>query len=161
MNVSSQMVTCSAALALSDDRPHDLVAGGVAEGVDDPPVAVPALPGEGQVAVLLVELGAPVDELFDLARGLPHHQLDHRPVAQAVAGDEGVFDVVLEPVLRGQHAGDAALGVGTVALGDAVLGDHQHVEVGRHRQGGPQPGQPGPHHQHVGEAMRRPAGVER
>ena len=55
-------------------------------------------------------------EVVDLARGLADDQLDDVAVAQAGAGDERVLDVVLEAVLRRQHAGDAALGVGAVAL---------------------------------------------
>ena len=110
-----------------DDGPHDLEAGGVAEGVDDAAMAVAALARQGQLAVFLVEVRAAADQVVDLLGRLAHHHLDDVAVAQAGAGGQRVLDVVLEAVLRRQHAGDAALGVGAVALLDAVLGDDQHV----------------------------------
>ena len=57
-----------------------------------------------------------------------------------------------------KHAGDAALGVVAVALLDAVLGDDQHIEVARHLQGRPQPGDAGADDQQVGEDVRRVLG---
>ena len=42
-----------------DDRPHDLVAGAVAQCVDDAVMAVPALAGQGQMPIYLVEIRAP------------------------------------------------------------------------------------------------------
>ena len=68
---------------------------------------------------------------------LADDQLDDGAVAQAAAGGERVLDVVLEAVLRRQHAGDAALGVGAVALLDAVLGDDQDVAGRRAPPGRP------------------------
>jgi len=135
--------------------------GGVAEGVDDPPVAVPAFPGEGERPVLLVELGAPVDQLLDLVRASrttsSTTSRSHSPSpATSVSSD-----VVLEPVLGGEHAGDPRPGVGAIALGDAVLGDDEDVQVGGDFEGGPQPGDPGPDDEHVGESVEGVAGVER
>ena len=124
--------------------------------MDDAAVAVAALAGQRELAVLLVELGAPADQLVDLLRRLADDHLDDLAVAQAGAGDERVLDVVLEAVLRRQHAGDAALGVGAVALLDAVLGDDEHVEVRRHLEGGPQPGDAAADDQDVGEPVDGP-----
>ena len=87
-----------------DDRPHDLEAGRVAEGVNDAAVAVPAFAGESELPVLLVELRAPGDEFLDLVRRFADDQFDHLAVAQPVARDERVLDVVLEAVFRRQHA---------------------------------------------------------
>src|SRR5262249_8700854 len=114
---------------LGDHGPHDLVPGGVAQGVDDPTVAVAAFAGEGELPALEVELRAPRNQFLDLGGGFADDVLDDGTVAQAVAGDEGVFDVVLEPVFRRQDPGDAALGVVGVTLGDAVLGDDEDGEV--------------------------------
>ena len=108
-----------------------------------------------------VELRAEADQVVDLLRGLADDQLDDVAVAQAGAGDERVLDVVLEAVLGGQHAGDAALGVGAVALVDAVLGDDEHVEVGRDFEGGAEPGDAGADDEDVGEQVKACAGVER
>ena len=98
---------------------------------------------------------------MDLLRCLADDQFDHAPVAQAGPGGEGVLDVVLEAVLGGEHAGDAALGVGRVRLVHAVLGDDQDVQPRRHGQGGAQAGDAGADHQHVGEAVGRVLGAER
>ena len=53
-------------------------------------------------------------EVVDRLRGVADDQLDDGAVAQAGAGGERVLDVVLEAILGGEHAGDAALGVGRV-----------------------------------------------
>ena len=143
-----------------DDGAHDLVAGGVAQGVDDAAVAVAALAGQGQLAVFLVELRAPVDQVVDLVGRFADHHLDDGAIAQAGAGGQRVLDVVLEAVLRRQHAGDAALGVVAVALLNVVLGDDQDVEVGRHFQGRAQARDAGADDQDVGEEVRRLLGAE-
>ncbi len=92
---------------------------------------------------------------------LADHHLDDLPIAQRAAGGERVGDVVLEAVLRIEHAGDAALGVVAVRLQQAVLGDHQHGQrrIDRHRR--PQARQPAADDQHVGEMVRHPLGVKR
>ena len=71
---------------------------------------------------------------------------------------ERVLDVVLERVLRGQDAGDAALGVGAVALVEPVLVEDEHVQVGRDFEGGPDAGDAGPDDQDVGELVVGRAG---
>src|SRR5262249_37763398 len=126
-----------------DDGPHDLVAGGVAQGVDDAAVAVAALARPGELAILPVAGPAPADHVADLSGGLADDHLDDGAVAQAAARGERVLDVVLEAVLGREHGGDAALGVAAVALLDAVLGDDEDFERGRHLKGGPQPGDAG------------------
>ena len=70
-------------------------------------------------------LRAEADQIVDLLRRLADDHLDDVRVAQAGAGDVRVFDVVLEAVFGRQHAGDAALGVGAVALVEAVLGERR------------------------------------
>ena len=138
-----------------DDGPHHLPAGGVAQGVDDAAVAVAALHAD-----LGVEVGAVADQVVDGAGRLAHHQVDHVAVAQAGPGRVRVLDVVLEAVLRRAHGGDAALGVAAVALLHAVLGDDQHLHVGRRGQGRPQPGDAAADHQQVGEDVRGLLGAE-
>ena len=59
-----------------DDGPHDLVAGGVAEGMDDAAMAVAAFARQGELAVFLVELRAPADQVVDLLRRLADDHLD-------------------------------------------------------------------------------------
>ena len=113
-----------------DDRSHDLVAGGVAEGMDDAAMAVAAFARQGELAVLLVEVGAPVDQVVDLVGRLAHHHFDDVAIAEAAAGRQRVLDVVLEAIFRRQNAGDAALGIVAVALLDVVLGDDEDVQAG-------------------------------
>ena len=132
-----------------DDRPHDLPAGGVAQGVDDASVAVAALHADFRV-----EMGAVTDQLVDVSGRLAHHHLDHVAVAQTGPGRERVLDMVLETVFRRTHRGDAALGVAAVAQPQLVLCDDQHRHVRRRRQGRSQPGDAAADHQQVGEDVR-------
>ena len=85
----------------------------------------------------VVELRAPVDQFADPLRRLADHVLDHLPIAQRAAGLERVGHVVLEAVVRIEHAGDAALGVVAVRLHDAVLGDDHHRESSDRRPAPP------------------------
>ena len=161
MKVSSQKVTFGALLGAGDDGPHHLEAGGVAQGVNDAAMAVAAFARQGEMAFFLVEMRAPADQVVDLLaapRGPPVSTMSrsHRPPPAVMR----VLDMVLEAILRRQHAGDAALGVGAVALLEAVLGDDEHVEVRGHLQRGPQAGDAGADDEDVGENVRRLLGIE-
>ena len=158
--MSSQIVRLGAFLGPGDDGAHHLEAGGVPQGVNDAAMAVPAFARQGEMAFLLVELGAEADQVADLLRGLAHHHLDDVAMAQAAAGDHRVLDVVLEAILRRQHAGDAALSVGAVALLDTVLGDDEDVDVRGDIQGGAQPRDAGADDEDVGEKVRRLLRIE-
>ena len=59
VNVSSQSVTFGAVAGAGDDGPHHLEARRVAQRVDDAAVAVPALAGQREMAVFLIELRPP------------------------------------------------------------------------------------------------------
>ena len=148
-------------LHATGDSPHDFLAGGVAQGMDDAVVAVAAFASQGQLSAGLVELGAPGDQFLDPLRGLADHLLDDRPVAQRAAGLERVADMVLEAVFGVHDAGDAALGVGAVRYGESILGDHQHRQPRIDGQGRPQAGQAAADDQHVGEEVRHMFGMER
>ena len=110
---------------LVDHGAHHFAAGRVAQGVDDPGVRVPPLAGQRDLAVDLVEVRPPLDQLGDPPRRLADDHRDDLGVAEPLAGGERVGDVVLEVVLGVEHPGDPALGVGAVALADLVLGDDQ------------------------------------
>ena len=116
MKLLGQRRTLGRVRTLWMTAPHDLPAGLVAEGVDDPRVRVASFASQGDVAVDLVEVGAPVDQLADADRRLAYDHLDDVRVAQALAGREGVGDVVVEAVLGVEDAGDPPLGVVAVAL---------------------------------------------
>ena len=81
--MSSQSVTFGGLPGAVDDGPHHLEAGGVAQGVDDAAMAVAALARQGELAVLLVELRAPANQVVDLLRRLADDHLDDVAVAQA------------------------------------------------------------------------------
>src|SRR5207237_9258709 len=87
-----------------DDGPHDLEAGGVAQGVHDAVVTVAALSTD-----VGVELRPVAQQLVELCGSLPYDLFNDVAVTQAVAGDERVLDVVLEAILRRAHDGDATL----------------------------------------------------
>ena len=115
---------------------------------------------EGDLAVDLVEVRPPLDQLGDPPRGLADDQLDDLGVAQPLAGGEGVGDVVLEVVLGVEDAGDPPLGVGAVALADLVLGDDQDpVRLGD-AEGRAEAGEAAADDQDVGEVVRQVLGVE-
>ena len=59
------MLRCDRVLV--DHRAHDLAAGRVAQRVDDPGVRMAPFAAQGDVAVDLVEVRAPVDQLADPA----------------------------------------------------------------------------------------------
>ena len=122
--------------AFEDDRPHDLAAGLVAQGVGDPRVRVAPFAAQGDVAVDLVEMRPPVDQLADPLGCFADHHLDDVGVAQSLAGRQRVGDVVVKPVLGIEHPGDAPLGVVAVALAHLVLGDGQHaIRLGNPQRG--------------------------
>src|SRR5262249_55421276 len=68
--------------------------------------------------------------------------------------------VVLEAVLRRQHAGDPALGVGAVRLADLVFGDDKDFEVARDFERGAQASDAAADDEDVGELMRDALRVE-
>ena len=110
-----------------DHRAHDLAAGGIAQGVDDPRMRMAPFAGQGHLAVDLVEVGAPGDQLVDPRGGLADHQRHDLGVTQPPARRQGVGDVVLEVVLGIEHTGDPPLGIRTIALADLFLGDNQNA----------------------------------
>ena len=114
-----------------DDRAHDLATGLVAEGVHDPGVRVPAFESQRHMAVDLIEVGAPLDQLTDPDRCLADDHLDDLGIAEPLAGSQGVGDVVVEAIFGVEDPGDPALGVLAVALADLVLGhDEDAISVG-------------------------------
>ena len=144
-----------------NDGPHDFLAGGIAQGMNDAEMTVPAFAPERQAARLFVEArpqvmssrirsGASRTTMSTIARS-------HRVAACL----ERVGHVVLEAVLRVEHAGDAPLSVVAVGLQQALLGDHQHAHPRVDGQCRSQAGQPAADHQHVGEMVRHAFGIER
>src|SRR5207302_7077106 len=107
-----------------------------------------------------IKVRAPANQIIDLFGGFSDHQVDDISVAQAAAGFQRVFNVIFEAVFRRHDAGDAALGKIAVALLNLVLGDDQHVQAGRNFQRGPQSGDAGADHEHVGEPVWCVLGAE-
>ena len=99
-------------------------------------------------------MGTPADQIVYLVGRLADHQLDDAPFAQAGTGAQGILDVILETVLGGHHARDAALGIIAVALLNAILGHDQDVEIRWNLEGGPQAGDARADHENVAEEMR-------
>ena len=112
------------------DRP----AGRVGD-MDDAAVAVPALAGQMQRAVLVVgerhaELGQPLRSPRARAR---RHARPPRRSLRPGAGDHRVADMRFEAVAFLEHRGDPALRPAGRALGQRALGDHRDLE--RRRRG--------------------------
>ena len=130
--------------ALGDDGSHDLSPRLVAQGVHDPRVRMPPFQPQQDLAVSLVEVRAPSDQLADPAGRLAHHHLDNFRIAEAFAGRQSVGDVAVESVVRIEHARNAPLGVVAIALAHLILGDNQHpVRLGD-AQSAPKPAIPPP-----------------
>ena len=83
-------------------------------------------------------------------------------IAQRAAGLERVGHVVLEAVVRIEHAGDAALGrscCSTARMPSLAIDHDRELRIDGQRR--PQPGQPAADDQHVGEEVRHALGMER
>ena len=147
---------------LRDHRPHDLAPGFITKRVHDAGVRVASFTTQGHAAILqiVIEMGAPADQLVDPLRGFPHHQIHDLGAAQTLAGGQRIGDVVIKPVLRVKHPGDSALRVVAVAFAYLVLGDHENAMRGLQPERCAQAGDPTSDHQNVGEVMRKLLGVE-
>ena len=64
----------------------------------------------------------------------------HLAVADAVAGHQGVVDVLVEGVAVVHHGGDTALSIASAAFIGGALGQDAHLAVGSHLQGETQAG---------------------
>ena len=101
VNVFCQIWALQDLAGAGDHRPHDFLAGGVAQGVDDAVMAVAAFAAEQQIAVFLViEHRAPFDQLADVTRRFADHHLDDFAIAQIGARDERVGRRDLQNDLR-------------------------------------------------------------
>ena len=113
--------------------------------MDDPAVAVAALPGEVQLVLVVVVAGEghPLgDQPFDRSAPALDHEADRVVVAQARAGDVGVADVVLEGIGAVQDGRDPALGPARGAVQELVLGHEGDLVAGLGElQGGGHAGQ--------------------
>ena len=127
----------------------DLVAGGVAVGMEDPPDGVGAFAGEPQSAALPVEVGAPLHELPDAFRPLLHQVLEGVLPAEVVPGAHAVLKMLEGGVLLLDGGGDPALGEVGVRSEQLALGHHQDPERGRQPDGRAQPGDAGTQDQDV------------
>jgi hypothetical protein len=144
-----------------DHRADDLLAGGIAVGVGDAIAAMAPFAGQGELPLLPVELGPPLDQLLDPPRTFTDHVLDHVEVAQGTAGQHRVGHVILKTVRRIEDGGDASLGMGAVGLIQGILGNHQNRQALVDPQGSAKTGQAAADDQHVGEEMGNPFGMER
>ena len=94
---------------LLDHCPHHFPAGGIAQRMDDPVMAVPSFATEIKAAVSLVKPRSPADQFTDPRWCLPHDRVHHILMAEAATGGEGVGDVVIEAIFRIDDACDPAL----------------------------------------------------
>ena len=143
-----------------DQGPLDLGAGRVATRVRDPVPAVPALAGQRQGPLVLVEDRTPGDELADGVGPLVHQDPDRLAVTDPGTRDQGVLLVLLGSVTGAEGRGDPALGPLRRTRAEHVLGDHQDLvdlPVEAQRRG--EAGDPGADDDDIG--LGRPAGGRR
>lgn len=143
-----------------NEGPHDLFAGGIAQGVGDAAVTVPPFLTQRQFAVDGIELCSPVDQFADAVGGIMNHAVDDVGIAQPFAGVEGVGDVVGEVVDGIEHAGDASLGPGAVGDGENVFAEDDGLERGGDFQRGTHAGNAAADDEHVGEHVGHPLGMK-
>ena len=132
-DVDGEMVLVDVDVVVAFDAFHqgalDLVTGQIVV-VQDAVLAVPALAVQIVPSRrVLVELGPPLDQLFDDRRGARDDLLDGRRVADAGPADHRVADVFLERVGFVHDRGDAALRIVGVALAQLALGDDRDPAV--------------------------------
>jgi len=107
-----------------------LAARGVAAGVDDAVLPVPALPRDLEVAEFVqVEGHVQGDEAADILGALGHEHADGVLVAEAGAGDHGVLLVEDGRVVPGNGCGNAALGKPGIRNVYFVLGQNETGEA--------------------------------
>ena len=86
------------------------------------------------------EIRAEVDEFPDAIRPLAHQYVHGVFVAQARARLQRILQMETRRVIRGQHPGDAALGIVGVGLRLLFLREDDHSAVVSRLQRGPQSG---------------------
>jgi hypothetical protein len=128
---------------VAEERDGDLLAGGVAVGVEDARAGVGAFAGEHQFAVLAVEGGSPCEEFFDALRALFDEDMSGIRVDEAVAGGEGVFVVEGDVFVSAESDGDSALRVGGVGFGEFFLGDNEDGAIASETRGRAEAGDSG------------------
>ncbi len=160
MKQLAQNRTLGRVRTLLDDRAHHFAAGLVAERVDDPGVRMAPFKAQGDVAVDLVEVGTPFDQLADPDGCLADHHLDDLRVAEPLARRKGVGDVVVEAILGVEDSRDPTLGVLAVALTHFILGHDQDAIALGDAQRRAEARDPSADDQYVGEMVRQFPGIE-
>ena len=100
-------------------------------------------------ALRLVEFHAVMHQLFDALGRLADGHFNHIAVADAVAGNEGVGNVLVETVGVVHHGGNTALGILGRAFGGVAFGEDAHLAVGCHFECKAQPGNTGANHKKI------------
>ena len=99
------------------------------------------------VAVLVeVEVDAVLHQFADPVGSLADGHLDHLAVADAVAGHQGVLDMLVERVAVVHHRCDAALGIAGGSFRSVAFGQYAHFAIGGHLEGKTESGDAGTHH---------------
>ena len=99
--------------------------------VQDAELRVSALTVKVELAVfLLVEIDTPLQQVADALRGIPHHLLHGCRVADVVARNHRVLNVLFEVIdQQVRHRRDAALCLGRVCFLEGRLADERHLAL--------------------------------
>ena len=119
-------------------------------GVQHAVAAVCAFAGEGDLGAGAVELGAPLDQLFDARRTFFDQHARGFFVDQAVAGLQRVFQMQPNFIVVAERGGDSALRILRIGLGDFALCQTQHPAGRRKFHRGAQAGNARAHHDEIG-----------
>ncbi|MNC34489.1 hypothetical protein D3C75_829240 [compost metagenome] len=130
-------------------RTDNLRSGCVTVSMKDTPHAVGPFLGQSQLAVLQIKLGPQLDEIPDALRPLLDQHIHGSMITKACPGNQRVLAVVRKGILIGNYSRDAALGIAGIALGERLLGDHQHLALLGRLNGGEQTGNTGSDDNHI------------
>ncbi len=81
-------------------RPHHFLPGRIAQGMHDPPMAVPPFEREGDLAVVRVEMGSVSDQFADALGRLVDNHVDNRLVAEPLPRRHRIGRVTAEVIQR-------------------------------------------------------------
>ena len=96
-----------------------------------------------------VEVNAVLHQLADAVGGLADGHLHHLAVTDAVAGHQGVVDMLVETVRVVHHRSDAALGIARAAFAGVTFGEDAHLAVRGHLEGETEAGDTRAYHKKI------------
>src|SRR3954463_13058670 len=109
---------------------QDFAPGRIAMRVQDAVSAMRAFPGEGQLGPIPIELGTPLNELFDAAGPFLDQNLGRLRVTQSIAGGESVLQVQADFIFIAERSGDSTLSPVRRGISHLLLCENDYAPSG-------------------------------